>query len=76
MARIDPRQIGVHDASTASSRPSPPLEPAFPGWRVGFHYDRPSAFAAHLCAPGDRCRCNGRRAARGPRRVPDDQLAW
>ncbi|MCW3049712.1 MAG: hypothetical protein JWO74_3996 [Solirubrobacterales bacterium] len=77
MARIDPRQIGVHDGSTASSsRSSPPVEPAFPSWRVGFHYDRPSAFAAHACAPGGGRRRNGRRGSRGPRRVPDDQLAW
>jgi hypothetical protein len=40
---------------------------------VGFHYDRPSAFAAHACAPGGGRRRDGRR---GPRRVPDDQLAW
>jgi hypothetical protein len=76
MARIEPRQIGVHDKSTAASRRSPPVEPAFPAWRVGFHYDRPRAFAAHACAPAVDGRFDGRRTSRGSRRVPDDQLAW
>jgi hypothetical protein len=68
--------MDVHDATTATSRRSPRVEPAFPGWRVGFDYDRPSAFAAHACAPGEGHRVGRRRASRRPHRVPDDQLAW